>query len=196
MDRPGQLRRTWASLEHQSLEEEQFPVVDAPIGSCAMLRGPKCMGITCSTVPSTSSFSTGWARFTCKTVAHQGPAPPSLGLSAAGHVSAAENTTRPPDASCTRSSGSMCRWKGWRNCPPRREPVLNLSGSIADAPRASQARQPRDRITPVFPSVAIDGWIAARPDEFAPGFIECWKAVSHESAQPIAETSRESTNGY
>ncbi len=27
-----------------------------------------------------------------------------------------------------------------------------------------------------FPVAIVDGWIAARPDEFAPGFIECWKA--------------------
>jgi 16S rRNA (adenine1518-N6/adenine1519-N6)-dimethyltransferase len=26
-----------------------------------------------------------------------------------------------------------------------------------------------------FPTV-IDGWIAARPEDFAPGFVECWKA--------------------
>ena len=27
-----------------------------------------------------------------------------------------------------------------------------------------------------FSSAIIDGWIAARPENFAPGFIECWKA--------------------
>ncbi len=26
-----------------------------------------------------------------------------------------------------------------------------------------------------FPQTIIDSWIAARPDDFAPGFIECWK---------------------
>jgi 16S rRNA (adenine1518-N6/adenine1519-N6)-dimethyltransferase len=26
-----------------------------------------------------------------------------------------------------------------------------------------------------FPETAIDGWVAARPEDFAPGFIECWK---------------------
>jgi len=26
-----------------------------------------------------------------------------------------------------------------------------------------------------FPQTIIDGWVAARPDDFAPGFIECWK---------------------
>ena len=27
-----------------------------------------------------------------------------------------------------------------------------------------------------FSPAIIDGWIAARPDDFAPGFLECWKA--------------------
>ena len=26
-----------------------------------------------------------------------------------------------------------------------------------------------------FPETVIDGWAAARPEDFAPGFIECWK---------------------
>jgi len=27
-----------------------------------------------------------------------------------------------------------------------------------------------------FQPVIVTGWIASRPDDFAPGFIECWKA--------------------
>ena len=26
-----------------------------------------------------------------------------------------------------------------------------------------------------FPEAIIDGWVAARPEDFAPGFLECWK---------------------
>jgi 16S rRNA (adenine1518-N6/adenine1519-N6)-dimethyltransferase len=26
-----------------------------------------------------------------------------------------------------------------------------------------------------FPQTIVDGWVAARPEDFAPGFIECWK---------------------
>jgi 16S rRNA (adenine1518-N6/adenine1519-N6)-dimethyltransferase len=26
-----------------------------------------------------------------------------------------------------------------------------------------------------FPETVVDGWAAARPEDFAPGFIECWK---------------------
>jgi 16S rRNA (adenine1518-N6/adenine1519-N6)-dimethyltransferase len=27
-----------------------------------------------------------------------------------------------------------------------------------------------------FPPAIIDGWVASRPEDFAPGFMECWKA--------------------
>jgi len=31
-----------------------------------------------------------------------------------------------------------------------------------------------------FPETIVDGWAAARPDDFAPGFIECWKVYRRE----------------
>jgi 16S rRNA (adenine1518-N6/adenine1519-N6)-dimethyltransferase len=33
-----------------------------------------------------------------------------------------------------------------------------------------------------FPPAIIDGWVAARPEDFAPGFIECWKAYREKRA--------------
>lgn len=32
-----------------------------------------------------------------------------------------------------------------------------------------------------FPEPIIDSWIAARPEDFAPGFIECWKAYRQKN---------------
>ncbi len=32
-----------------------------------------------------------------------------------------------------------------------------------------------------FPEAMIDGWVAARPEEFAPGFIECWKVYRRKN---------------
>jgi 16S rRNA (adenine1518-N6/adenine1519-N6)-dimethyltransferase len=32
-----------------------------------------------------------------------------------------------------------------------------------------------------FPPGIVDGWISARPDDFAPGFMECWKACREKS---------------
>jgi 16S rRNA (adenine1518-N6/adenine1519-N6)-dimethyltransferase len=32
-----------------------------------------------------------------------------------------------------------------------------------------------------FPETVIDGWVAARPGDFAPGFIECWKVYRQKN---------------
>ena len=32
-----------------------------------------------------------------------------------------------------------------------------------------------------FPEKIIDGWVAARPEDFAPGFIECWKVYRQKN---------------
>jgi 16S rRNA (adenine1518-N6/adenine1519-N6)-dimethyltransferase len=32
-----------------------------------------------------------------------------------------------------------------------------------------------------FPEAVIDGWVAARPADFAPGFIECWKVYRQKN---------------
>jgi len=33
-----------------------------------------------------------------------------------------------------------------------------------------------------FPETVIDGWVATRPADFAPGFIECWKVYRQENS--------------
>jgi 16S rRNA (adenine1518-N6/adenine1519-N6)-dimethyltransferase len=32
-----------------------------------------------------------------------------------------------------------------------------------------------------LPPAAVDGWISARPEDFAPGFLECWKAYRRKT---------------
>jgi 16S rRNA (adenine1518-N6/adenine1519-N6)-dimethyltransferase len=32
-----------------------------------------------------------------------------------------------------------------------------------------------------FPETIIDGWVSARPEDFAPGFIECWRVYRQEN---------------
>jgi len=32
-----------------------------------------------------------------------------------------------------------------------------------------------------FPETIVDGWVAARPEDFAPGFIECWKVYRQKN---------------
>jgi 16S rRNA (adenine1518-N6/adenine1519-N6)-dimethyltransferase len=33
-----------------------------------------------------------------------------------------------------------------------------------------------------FPAEVVSAWMKARPDDFAPGFLECWKAFKHQGA--------------
>jgi 16S rRNA (adenine1518-N6/adenine1519-N6)-dimethyltransferase len=40
-----------------------------------------------------------------------------------------------------------------------------------------------------FPERIIDGWLAARPEDFAPGFIECWKAYRQKNSNRRAATT-------
>jgi 16S rRNA (adenine1518-N6/adenine1519-N6)-dimethyltransferase len=54
--------------------------------------------------------------------------------------------------------------------------------------------------TGVFlPPVVIDGWTSARPEDFAPGFLECWKAyrrkIRSERGQAIRPETFASANG-
>jgi isopentenyldiphosphate isomerase len=34
-----------------------------------------------------------------------------------------------------------------------------------------------------FPETVVDGWVAARPEDFAPGFIECWKIYRQKNCR-------------
>ena len=36
-----------------------------------------------------------------------------------------------------------------------------------------------------FPAQVVDGWAAARPADFAPGFIECWKLYRHKNCNSL-----------
>jgi 16S rRNA (adenine1518-N6/adenine1519-N6)-dimethyltransferase len=46
-------------------------------------------------------------------------------------------------------------------------------GEIRDNPRPNRTEIETGVF---FPPTVIDGWVAARPEDFAPGFIECWRA--------------------
>jgi len=40
-----------------------------------------------------------------------------------------------------------------------------------------------------FPEKIIDGWVAARPEDFAPAFIECWEAYRQKNNNSCAATT-------
>jgi 16S rRNA (adenine1518-N6/adenine1519-N6)-dimethyltransferase len=37
-----------------------------------------------------------------------------------------------------------------------------------------------------FPEQVVDGWVAARPEDFAPGFIECWKVYRQKNCSSLS----------
>jgi 16S rRNA (adenine1518-N6/adenine1519-N6)-dimethyltransferase len=44
-----------------------------------------------------------------------------------------------------------------------------------------------------FPPAMIDGWTAARPDDFAPGFLECWKTYRRKAHSEREQSMRPET---
>ena len=40
-----------------------------------------------------------------------------------------------------------------------------------------------------FPSDVVSRWVQARPDDFAPGFLECWKAFRRQGAPNLKSPS-------
>jgi 16S rRNA (adenine1518-N6/adenine1519-N6)-dimethyltransferase len=44
-----------------------------------------------------------------------------------------------------------------------------------------------------FRPAVIDGWTSARPDDFAPGFLECWKAYRWKMRSPSEQSTRPET---
>ena len=96
--------------------------------------------------------------------------------SAAGHVNVAEDY----DQTARRELEEEL------NVEIRLERVAKLSASertgyefiwLYRGTHAGEFRLNRSEIEAgrFFPSITVDGWISARPLDFAPGFIECWK---------------------
>jgi 16S rRNA (adenine1518-N6/adenine1519-N6)-dimethyltransferase len=56
-------------------------------------------------------------------------------------------------------------------CLYRGEVVGNLSPNRTEIETAA-----------FFPETIVDGWVAARPEDFAPGFIECWRVYRRKES--------------
>ena len=44
-----------------------------------------------------------------------------------------------------------------------------------------------------FPPAVVDGWTSARPEDFAPGFLECWKAYRRKMHSDREQSIRPET---
>jgi 16S rRNA (adenine1518-N6/adenine1519-N6)-dimethyltransferase len=97
--------------------------------------------------------------------------------SAAGHVAAGE--------SYEETARRELEEELWINVPL--EKVLEIPASARTEQEFVRLYRGKTRSKPIvnrseietgafFPPAIIDGWVAARPENFAPGFMECWKA--------------------
>jgi 16S rRNA (adenine1518-N6/adenine1519-N6)-dimethyltransferase len=96
--------------------------------------------------------------------------------SAAGHVGAAESYDETAQRELKEELGITVRLEKISKLPASertdQEFVWLYQGEVAGdlSPNRTEIETGA-----FFPEAVIDGWVAARPEDFAPAFIECWK---------------------
>jgi 16S rRNA (adenine1518-N6/adenine1519-N6)-dimethyltransferase len=97
--------------------------------------------------------------------------------SAAGHVTAGESYDETARRELQEELGVNVPLRKILKLPsPARadhEFIWLYRGEIRGNPRPNRSEIETGAF---FPPTVIDGWVAARPEDFAPGFIECWRA--------------------
>jgi 16S rRNA (adenine1518-N6/adenine1519-N6)-dimethyltransferase len=96
--------------------------------------------------------------------------------SAAGHVAAGESYDETARRELEEELGINVPLEKILTLPAsvrtEQEFVCLYRGTIRGNPIVNRSEI---EIGAFFPPAIIDGWIAARPENFAPGFMECWK---------------------
>jgi 16S rRNA (adenine1518-N6/adenine1519-N6)-dimethyltransferase len=102
--------------------------------------------------------------------------------SAAGHVGAAESYDETAQRELKEELGITGRLEKISKLPASertdQEFVWLYQGGVAGnlSPNRTEIETGA-----FFPETVIDGWVAARPEDFAPGFIECWKVYRQKN---------------
>jgi len=102
--------------------------------------------------------------------------------SAAGHVGAAESYDETAQRELKEELGITVRLEKISKLPASertdQEFVWLYQGEVAGdlSPNRTEIETGA-----FFPETVIDGWAAARPEDFAPGFIECWKVYRRKA---------------
>jgi 16S rRNA (adenine1518-N6/adenine1519-N6)-dimethyltransferase len=102
--------------------------------------------------------------------------------SAAGHVGAAESYDETAQRELKEELGITVRLEKISKLPASertdQEFVWLYQGEVAGdlSPNRTEIETGA-----FFPETVIDGWVAARPEDFAPGFIECWKVYRQKN---------------
>jgi 16S rRNA (adenine1518-N6/adenine1519-N6)-dimethyltransferase len=102
--------------------------------------------------------------------------------SAAGHVGAAESYDETAQRELKEELGITVRLEKISKLPASertdQEFVWLYQGEVAGDLSPNRTELETGAF---FPETVIDGWVAARPEDFAPGFIECWKVYRQKN---------------
>jgi 16S rRNA (adenine1518-N6/adenine1519-N6)-dimethyltransferase len=102
--------------------------------------------------------------------------------SAAGHVAAAESYDETARRELEEELGISVRLEKISKLPASertdQEFVWLYRGEVAGNLSPSRTEIETGAF---FPETIVDGWVAARPEDFAPGFIECWKVYRRKT---------------
>jgi 16S rRNA (adenine1518-N6/adenine1519-N6)-dimethyltransferase len=102
--------------------------------------------------------------------------------SAAGHVGVTESYDETAQRELTEELGISVRLEKISKLPASertdQEFVWLYRGEVAGNLSPNRTEIATGEF---FPETVIDGWAAARPEDFAPGFIECWKVYRQKS---------------
>ncbi len=96
--------------------------------------------------------------------------------SAAGHVDAGEEYDEAAHRELQEELGVSAKLERVLKLPASErtgQEFIWLYRTVHEGPFSLAPR--RDRLRRVFPANLVTAWIRARPEEFAPGFVECWR---------------------
>ena len=150
----------------------------------------KCMGITCATEQFTSSFSTAWASFSCKSGRAGRTGTRCSGIpdrteyaQHRRHVEAGEDYDETAVRELEEELGMTAELTRIAKLPASERTGQEFiwlyrgqhDGPFTLAPTEIEHGE-------FFPAEIVSEWVNARPGDFAPGFLECWKAFKLKSA--------------
>ncbi|HEY3661015.1 MAG TPA: 16S rRNA (adenine(1518)-N(6)/adenine(1519)-N(6))-dimethyltransferase RsmA [Candidatus Udaeobacter sp.] len=114
--------------------------------------------------------------------------------SAAGHVTAGENYDETARRELMEELGldvPLERIFSLAASPQTdHEFICGYRGAVSEDPSPNKCEIQRGAF---FAPAVIDGWTSARPDDFAPGFLECWKAYRRKMFSEREESIRPET---
>ena len=162
----------------------RFPVVDENDRVVETRHGQKCMGITCVIAPShIFIFNDRGDVFLQKRSRWKDRHPLLWDSSAAGHVDAGEDYDIAAIRELRKSLGSRRELKRIVKLPASDQTgqeFIWLYRAAHEGPFQLAATE--IDYGAFFPPALVAQWIAARPEEFAPGFVACWNEFNRSCA--------------